>query len=48
MNDRHLYRMYSSAWTGVAPRSRDQRWPSAPIRPHTGFWRRALVWFCGF
>lgn len=35
------YRFKSgSAWTGRFPRSTEQRWPSHPVRPYVGIFRR--------
>jgi hypothetical protein len=40
------YRHNSSAWTGRAPRTTAERWPSLPMRI-PGFWRRLLILICG-
>lgn len=42
------YRNNSSAWTGRAPRSINQRWPADPIPFRNSIWRRLLIAFCGF
>jgi len=48
MNHAREYRRNSSAWTGLAPRSTDQRWEPDPISVSDGFWRRLLLIICGF
>lgn len=37
----------SSAWTGRAPRSTDQRWPNHPRSFYNNPWRKFLIWLCG-
>jgi len=38
----------SSAWTGRFPRSTEQRWLSHPVSFREGWFRRLLIWVCGF
>jgi len=47
MRHDHRYRMYSSSWTGFAPRSTCQRWGHDPIRIESGWFRRLLIWIAG-
>lgn len=42
------YRRASSAWTGRAPRSVEERWPACPVvAEKPGFWYRVLLFITG-
>jgi hypothetical protein len=41
------YRNSSSAWTGRAPRTLEQRWPSAPISAPASWLGRFRAWLFG-
>ena len=41
------YRSNSSAWTGRAPRTMAERWPSHPVSVRPGFWWRFLIFITG-
>ena len=47
MRHDHRYRMYSSAWTGKAPRTMCGRWNDDPISIRTGWFERLLIRICG-